>query len=78
MAEGAQDIRRFSVRAEGGRHAQVVEEASFEAAAVAYLEDFAHAAGDDHELSVVVRNLDDGREQCFRIDLETGETAACG
>lgn len=78
MAEGAQDVRRFSVRTEGGRHAQLVEEASFEAAAAAYVEDFAMAAGDGHALNVVVRSLDDGREQCFRIDLDTGEAGACG
>ncbi len=73
--------RRFSVCARhvDRHHARIVEEASFEAAAVAYVEDFAVPADDEnHELSVVVRDLEDGREHCFRIDLDTGETAPCG
>ena len=77
----AQAPRRFSVRARhiDGHHARIVEEASFEAAAVAYVEDFSLATDDDdHEISVVVRDLEDGHEHCFRIDLETGETAPCG
>jgi hypothetical protein len=56
----------------------VLVEASFEAAAVAYVEDLAPAGAADQEISVIVRNLEDGREHCFRIDLQTGETAACG
>jgi len=80
MAEGAQEIRRFSVQARevDSHHARVVEEASFEAAAVAYAEDFAMVVDDSLELSIIVRDLADGREHCFRIDLETGETASCG
>jgi hypothetical protein len=82
--EEVQDVqapRRFSVCARhiDRHHARIVEEASFEAAAVAYVEDFAVAAdGEDHELSVVVRDIEDGHEHCFRIDLDTGETAPCG
>ena len=80
-APQAQAPRRFSVCARhiDRHHARIVEEASFEAAAVAYVEDFAVAGDDeDHELSVVVRDLEDGYEHCFRIDLDTGETAPCG
>ena len=72
--------RRFSVHARhvDRHHARVVEERSFEAAAVAYLEDFPAASADAHAISVIVRDLDSGHEHCFRIDLETGDTAPCG
>ena len=73
------ESRRFSVHARHveAHHARVLEERSFEAAAVAYVEEL-HAIGDEHEISVIVRELDSGHEHCFRIDLESGETAACG
>jgi hypothetical protein len=54
-----------------------LEEASFEAAAMAYVEG-GHPAVDDHEqVAVIVRDLEDGHERCFRIDLDSGETAPC-
>lgn len=68
----------FTVRALHlhGHHARPIDEPSPEAAAIAYVEDFAHdAEGDD--LSILVRDDETGREQCFRIDLETGETTPC-
>jgi hypothetical protein len=80
MAQADNDDRRFSVHARhaGPHHARVVHEPSYEAAAIAYVEDLAIAPDDDGEISVVVRDLDTGGEHCFRIDLETGETAPCG
>ena len=71
--------RRFSVHARhDDRHrARVVNELSFEAAAVAYVEDLQHGSA-DAEISLVVRDLESGHEHCFLIDLETGETAPCG
>jgi hypothetical protein len=78
MTQPADTDRRFSVHArhEDGHRARVVTEASFEAAAVAYVEDLpVHA---EPEISLIVRDLDSGHEHCFRVDLETGETAACG
>lgn len=80
MTKAANDDRRFSVHARhaGPHHARVVHEPSFEAAAVAYVEDLAVAPDEDGEISVVVRDLDTGGEHCFRIDLDTGETAPCG
>jgi hypothetical protein len=77
----AAETRRFSVHARhvDSHHARVVEEVSCEAAAVAYVEDYSFAPDDDdHQISVIVRNLEDGREHCFRIDLGAGETAPCG
>ena len=73
------ETRRFRVHARHVEvhHARVLEERSFEAAAVAYVEDL-HAVSDEPEISVVVYEVDSGHEHCFRIDLETGETAACG
>jgi hypothetical protein len=78
MAHAA-EIRQFSVYARhvDAHHARTLEERSFEAAAVAYVEDL-HDIGGEHEISVIVRELDSGHEHCFRIDLDTGETAACG
>jgi hypothetical protein len=78
MTDAATD-RQFSVFARhlDGHHARTVSERSFEAAAVAYVEDF-HPPGDEDEISVIVRDIESGHEHCFRIDLETGETAACG
>lgn len=80
MPQAQPASRRFSVHARhvDRHHARVVEEASFEAAAVAYVEDFHPAPDADNEVSVVVRDLEDGHEHCFRIDLDSGETAACG
>ena len=78
MSDEGHTLRRFSVHARhADRHrARIIEEATFEAAAVAYAEDLAD--GSDGEVSLVVRDLGDGREHCFTIDLDTGETAPCG
>ncbi|MDZ4371097.1 MAG: DUF5961 family protein [Phenylobacterium sp.] len=69
-------IRRYLVhdRELGRQHALLVEEASAEAAAVAYAEDFPHAAA---EVSLIVRDLSDGHEHCICVDLETGEATDC-
>jgi hypothetical protein len=71
-------VRRFSVhgRHEDQHHSRTVLERSFEAAAVAYLED-AHFA-DEPEVSVIVRDVESGHEHCFRVDIGTGETMSCG
>lgn len=74
------ETRRFTVRARHlhGGHARAVEEPTAEAAAVAFLEDFGHDADEDEAVSLIVRDEATGREQCFRVDLATGETAPCG
>lgn len=74
----AESPRRFSVHADDA-HApgvRIVEEASFEAAALAWLEDF-HAASEGEEISLIIRDLDDGCECCLRVDLHSGETSPC-
>jgi hypothetical protein len=79
MTQPRQTVRRFSVHARhvDAHHARVVEEASFEAAAVAYIEDLAQFAADDPEVSVIVRDVASGHQHCFRVDLDSGETAPC-
>jgi hypothetical protein len=79
MAQARQDVRQFSVHARhvDSHHAHVVKEASFEAAAIAYIEDFSHFPGDEPEISVIVRDVASGHEHCFRVDLGSGETTPC-
>jgi len=69
--------RDFRVHARNSHHARLISEASFEAAAVAYVEEFADLAWDEAAMRVVVRDVASGREHCFTIDLEAGETAPC-
>jgi len=78
MTDPSDRPRRFSVHARhlDRHHARVVTEPSFEAAAVAYVEDLPLST--EGEVSVIVRDLASGREHCFKVDLDTGETAACG
>lgn len=79
MAQLTPEPRRFSVHARhvDSHHVRVLEEVSFEAAAIAYVEDFHPPVGDDDEISVIVREVGTGRETCFRIDLRSGEAAPC-
>jgi len=56
----------------------VLIEPTFEAAAIAYVENMHVSPGEGDEISIIVRDLDSGREHCFRLDLETGETRPCG
>jgi hypothetical protein len=71
-------LRRFSVhgRHEDRHHARLVMEHSFEAAAVAWLENASFAG--EPEIRVVVLDVESGHEHCFRIDVDTGEAAPCG
>ncbi len=79
MPQTPEPSRRFSVHAQQDDHqpTRIVEEASFEAAAIAYVEDF-HPPGDaDGEIQVVVCDLASGRRHCFRIDLGGGDPQPC-
>jgi hypothetical protein len=58
-------------------HAHVLREASFEAAAIAYLENWPHAPDEDPEVEVVVRELATGHEHCFWVGLHWATTAPC-
>jgi hypothetical protein len=81
MTHAAVHTRRFRVYArEADRHhARIVEETSFEAAAVAYLDhfDLSDLAG-ELALRVIVHDVGTGHEHCFGLDLGTGETTPCG
>jgi len=76
----AHEPRAFSVRArhEHAHHPHLFTETSFEAAALAYVEDHPVAGGEGGEVSIVVTEMASGLQHCFRIDLETGESAPCG
>jgi hypothetical protein len=73
-------LRSYSVRAryDGRRAPQVIEEASFEAAAVAFAEDWPHPEAGEASVAVLVQDLGSGREHCYRIDFDTGEAQPCG
>lgn len=60
------------------RHAHEVKGDSFEAAALAFVEDWHPAADDEGDVSLIVRDQETGREQCFHIDIDTGAAAPCG
>ncbi len=81
MTHAAARTRRFRVYARDAdhHHARIVEETSFEAAAVAYLEafDLAAVAGESG-LRVIVHEVGTGHEHCFGLDPDTGETTPCG
>ncbi len=78
-AHGAHQFR-VHARDVDAHHARLVEESSFEAAAVAYVEDFDLVVPitDDHEISVIVREVHTGHEHCFKINLDTGQPVPCG
>jgi hypothetical protein len=80
MTQPAAEIRSFSVRARhvNPHHARVVQEETFEAAAVAYAEDLHVAPESGDAVSLIVRDLETGHEHCFTVDLGTGKTDACG
>lgn len=73
------DARPFVVRS---RHldryqGRRVVETTFEAAAIAYLEDVHPAADEGQSVGVIVRDVESGHEHCFWIDLETGRATSC-
>lgn len=71
--------RRFSVHARHveRHHARVLEETSFEAAAIAYVEDLVPVGVEDEDIRLIVRDLDQGGEHCFTVDLRTGQAQPC-
>jgi hypothetical protein len=79
MTEPA-ETRSFSVHARhlDAHQARVVHEPTFEAAAVAYVEELHLPVSDGDEVSLIVRDLETGHEHCFKVDLANGETAPCG
>ncbi len=67
----------YSVRPRDGQApVRIIEEEAAEAAAAAFIEDWFTSEGE--EMAVIVRELETGREHCFRVDTDTGETKPCG
>ena len=52
--------------------------ASFEEAAILYVETWAPEAGSDGEVAVIVVDPATGERQCFTLDLGSGEAEPCG
>ena len=79
MTDLGRDNRPFRVHARhiDSHHARTLQESSFEAAAIAYVEDFHPPADDQKEISVIVRDVATGHEHCFRIDLDSGDATPC-
>ena len=70
--------RQFRVHAaDAGHRARVITEPSFEAAAIAYAEDWPHSIDDNPAIRVIVHDLENGHEHCFVVDLDSGETSDC-
>ncbi len=73
-------LRRFRIHAGhvDRHHAVFVDEESFEAAVVAFVEDHPADAETGDEMRVIVHDVATGHEHCFMVDLATGETSSCG
>jgi hypothetical protein len=71
--------RTFRVHARhvDAHHARTLQAATFEAAAVAYVEDLHELPGDAEEISVIVREVESGHEHSFRVYLESGNISPC-
>jgi hypothetical protein len=73
------DIQTYRVHARdddrGRGHA--VDAASFEEAAVAFVELWRPPVDADNEVSVIVRDTESGVELCYRIDLDGGDATPC-
>lgn len=74
------DMRRFSVHgvAEAPSRSHLLEAAGFEEAALHFLAEFHLHSDAEEAVSLFVEDCETGERQCFRIDLESGETGPCG
>ena len=79
MAQALAEIRTFVVHPlDDVRHgAHRVSGASFEDAAMTFVEIWHPAPDSDGEVSVIVQEDDTGRRHCFRIDMGSGATEPC-
>jgi hypothetical protein len=70
--------RRFAVHGvtESASRAHVVEGLTFEDAALHFL-DTHHPPAEDDAVRLYVEDCETGEQQCFHIDLETGQTQPC-
>ncbi|MBP6545363.1 MAG: hypothetical protein KA220_01495 [Phenylobacterium sp.] len=72
--------RHFSARAitEGQQRAFDVMGPDFETAAFEFVERWRPEPDEDGEVEVTVTDTETGERHCFRIDLGSGESEACG
>jgi hypothetical protein len=68
---------RVHARDDDRSHGHAVEAASFEEAAIAFVEMWRPAVDAHNEVSVIVRETESGVELCYRIDLDDGGAAPC-
>lgn len=73
------DIQTYRVHArdDDRSHGHAVNAASFEEAAVAFVELWRPPVDTDNEVSVIVREAESGVELCYRIDLDGGDATPC-
>lgn len=72
------EIQTYRVHAHDDRsHGHAVEAASFEDAAITFVEMWRPPVDAGNEVSVIVREADSGLELCYRIDLDSGDAAPC-
>jgi hypothetical protein len=79
MAEMQSEIRQFAVHAahEGAAGGHTVEGASFEEAAVNFVETWHPVESADGDVSVIVRDTETGHEHCFLVEVATGAAGPC-
>ena len=70
-------IQTYLVRPRSGTSWRPLTAEGFEDAALSYLETSHPPADAEGEVVLIVRDGDTGREQCFRLDLETGRSEPC-
>jgi hypothetical protein len=72
--DNTEDTRLYKVRArhEDGHHGRLIREPSSEAAAIAYVEHLPFVTG-QHEVGVVVRDVQTGHEHSYILHLDPGE-----
>ena len=69
MSDTENSTRRFRVRArhEDIHHGRIIDEPTFEAAAVAYAEHLPVHADEGRAISIIVRDIESGHEHSFMI-----------
>ena len=78
FAAEARLTRRFCVygAAEAPSRGELVDGLNFEDAALAFVE-VRHLEPDGEAVSLMVADCETGEQQCFKVDLATGDAAPC-
>lgn len=79
LAKPDEQPRSFAVRPSGddGHQVHSIEGLTFQEAALTFVEHWFPPTGADDAISVVVVDQESGQQQCFRIDLDSGDAAPC-